>query len=618
MRRGAPAAAAGPFFAPRYLVATVLLLVALVAAYTILDSRRLRGEMERELGQRGLVLLDSVGASVAHAVASNALIEDLIGQRLLDNARLIDGLITARGYDPAQLRQILAQNHLRKVELLDRDGKPLSLPPAGLGEARPSRPLMDHRAMMEEMMRRMAPGQGESPSGGSWVPFMWGHRWGTPETSSVRVPQAPAAIRERKFWEGSEYGVALPATSFPGIIAVHADARFLLNFREQVGVQPLMEDLARRTGVAYVALLSETGKVLAHSDRTQVGKGESYPGLAGVLPDRRVLQRRVEQPGYGEVYEVARGLPLGESALGLLRVGLSVEPLQRAWRQEQRSLLVSTGAILFVGVVGMLAIFLNQRRHLRTLRALEEARARDQRLAAVGHLAAGVAHEVRNPLNTISMGLQRLRYEFHPAEGDREEYARFTEVMLDEVRRLNETVDRFLELARPAPLALGVCPLAHHLADLVTLIRPEAEARRVILQAELPPDGASARADCSRLHRALLNLLLNGIQAMPGGGTLRVSVRAARGNGAGSASEWVEVAISDTGVGIGREDLDRIFEPYFTTKPEGTGLGLALAHRIVEEHGGTLTAESSGQGRGATFRVRLPAAGPGDGGPRRA
>src|SRR3990172_5324447 len=104
---------AGSPFPARYIVATVLLLLALVGSYTFLDARRLRGEMERELGQRGVVLLDSVGASVANAVSSPALIEGLIGQRLLDNARLIDRLIAGQGFDAAQIQQIVAQNHLR-------------------------------------------------------------------------------------------------------------------------------------------------------------------------------------------------------------------------------------------------------------------------------------------------------------------------------------------------------------------------------------------------------------------------------------------------------------------------------------------------------------------------
>jgi two-component system sensor histidine kinase HydH len=597
-------------------VATVLLLVLLVGAYTIVVARQHRAEMERELAQQGLVLLDSLGASVSHAVASSALVEDLIGQRLLDNARFIDRLIAAQAYDPARIQEIVAQNNLRKVEMLDSQGKPVGIPPPGRGEVPPSSPPRAPGGMMAEMMRRMPPGQGGPPPAASWMPFMWGHRWHTPADPPGGASQAPPALRERKFWEGSDYGVALPATSFPGIIAVHADARFLLNFREQVGVQALMEDLGRQPGVSYVALVSETGEVLAHSDPTQVGKVERDAGLADLVRERRLLQRRLQRPRFGEVYEVARALSMGRSGPGVLRVGLSVEPLERAWGQQRRSLLVSMGAILIIGVVGVVAIFLNQRRHLRTVRALEEARERDRRLAALGHLAAGVAHEVRNPLNTISMGLQRLRSEFRPDEGDREEYARFTDVMLGEVRRLNDTVERFLELARPAPLALGRCPLGQHLADLLTLVRPEAEARGVVLEAKVPAEIISPRADCGTLHRAVLNLLLNGIQAMPGGGTLTVTARAVGGDGAGLTQGWVEVAVSDTGVGIAREDLDRIFEPYFTTKPGGTGLGLALAHRIVEEHGGTLTAESEGPGRGATFRVHLPAAEPAEGGGR--
>jgi len=123
-------AAGGTPFPARYVVATVLLLGILVGAYTIVVARQHRGEMERELAQQGLVLLDSVGASVSHAMASTALIEDLIGQRLLDNARLIDRLIAAQGYDPARIQQIAAQNHLRKIQILDSDGKPLEVPPA--------------------------------------------------------------------------------------------------------------------------------------------------------------------------------------------------------------------------------------------------------------------------------------------------------------------------------------------------------------------------------------------------------------------------------------------------------------------------------------------------------
>jgi len=187
------------------------------------------------------------------------------------------------------------------------------------------------------------------------MPFMWGHRWHDAATPSRagEAPQAPPALRERKFWEGSEYGVAVPAGSFPGIIAIHADARFLLNFREQVGVQPLLEDLGRQPGVASVALLDGAGRVLAHSDPGQVEKVEADPELAEALREGRVVQRRRARPGNGEVYEVARPLPLGRSGPGILRVNLSLEPLQRAWRQVLRSLLVSTGAIFLVGVVGV-------------------------------------------------------------------------------------------------------------------------------------------------------------------------------------------------------------------------------------------------------------------------
>lgn len=449
----------------------------------------------------------------------------------------------------------------------------------------------------------MGPAEKGQGHGTMPMPYMWGERWREPRPRGTQAPAVPPAVREQKFWEGSDYGVAVPATSFPGIIAVHADARILVEFRDQVGIQRLLEQLGRQTDVAYVALLDPTGQIVADSDPAKVGTREE--AIAVPTGTRELPPRTLVRPEIGEVYEVARAFPLGKDRTGLLRLGLSVAPIKAVWAQDRRNMVIYTGTILLVGILGVLAIFLNQRRYLQNVQALQALAERDRRLAALGTLAAGVAHEIRNPLNALGMGLQRLVREWRLAPGeDQAEFTRFGGVLQGEVHRLNDIVERFLVLARPPRLTLTTCPVKHHLKDLVALMQEQAAAKGVAIDTDLAVDGVTARLDCAQTRQALLNLVVNALQAMSQGGTLRVSAAAHEGT--------LLVTIGDTGPGIPADQLDRIFEPYFTTKEGGTGLGLPLAQRIIEAHGGRIRVDSQ-VGVGTTVHVRLPLAGPPEG-----
>jgi signal transduction histidine kinase len=183
------------------------------------------------------------------------------------------------------------------------------------------------------------------------------------------------------------------------------------------------------------------------------------------------------------------------------------------------------------------------------------------------------------------------------------------------VGRLNAIVDRFLTLARPSRLILTEEPLAPVLEELLTLLSPQASAQKIRIVTDLTLEEARVRMNRQQLTHAFMNLLLNAIQAMPDGGTLtiraavlppeRAATIAGQGTGPTPPRPAARITVSDSGPGIPPEHLDRIFEPYFTTKEGGTGLGLALAHKIIQEHGGSIEAESR-PGSGATFVVVLP------------
>lgn len=610
------------------LLATVVLLILLLGGYAWMESRRLERQLSRELEDRGAALIGVLEASSRNAIAGQALLEEVVAQRLLDNARFVDSFVARSPRAAALIERVVAENKLARVEILDARGNPLPIPPPGTpaaefaeagpragwprrgdGADRPGArdaPEPPHPRMMRRGM--MGPPQDPPtseppPRGRHEMPFMWGQRWGMRGDPGRLFPALPKDTKVRRFWEGSDFGVAVPAQTFPGIIAVHADAEYLLSFRREIGLQRLIEDLSRQAGVAGAELLDETLTVLASSTPAGVGRRADDSFLRAGLEAGAVRGRRIAGPDGREAYEVVKPFAIERDRRGLVRLALGTAGLDAAAAQARRQVAWYSLGLLLVGIAGAVAIFWLQARHLAERRALETAMVREQRLSAMGNLAAGAAHEIRNPLNAISVGLQRLRLEFAPAAAqDREEYEGFTRLMQAEVARLNTIVDRFLALARPLRLSLSQESLAGLLSEVLALLGSQASAQGVEVRTALGAPDVRVRMDRQQLTQAFMNVLLNALQAMPGGGRLEVRVAA--------TAARVEVRVADTGPGIPPEHADRIFEPYFTTKEGGTGLGLALSRKIVQEHGGDIRLEPNPAG-GASFVLVLPRLAPG-------
>jgi two-component system NtrC family sensor kinase len=238
--------------------------------------------------------------------------------------------------------------------------------------------------------------------------------------------------------------------------------------------------------------------------------------------------------------------------------------------------------------------------------AIEQLRHTD-RLATVGQLAAGVAHELGTPLNVVSARAELIGAA-KTTDGDQAQHARAISEQCD---RMTAIVQQLLDFSRRRGIAPGLTDLRHVVLRTVDLLSMAAEKGRVRLQVTAADSPLLAHVDQNQIQQALINIILNGIQSMRDGGNLRVALGTQRGHppdtDSSADADYACVTIADEGSGIAREHLDRLFEPFFTTKRvgEGTGLGLAVAHGIVAEHGGWIAVDST-VGRGTVFSVFLP------------
>ena len=220
-----------------------------------------------------------------------------------------------------------------------------------------------------------------------------------------------------------------------------------------------------------------------------------------------------------------------------------------------------------------------------------------QRLSAINSLTRGVAHEIKNPLNSISLRLEMLRGRVME---DTPEAAPEFEIISEEVNRLDRVVRTFLDFNRPVELAWANIDAAVEVAEVLQLVAPEDVAKGVEIVLSKSEDALTVRADAGLLRQAMLNVLMNAIEAMEAGGRLRVKAE--------RIGETCSIRISDTGPGIAPEKLEKVFELYFTTKPKGSGIGLAMTFRSIQLHGGTIEVESE-VGAGTTFEIKLPLVG---------
>jgi two-component system sensor histidine kinase HydH len=350
----------------------------------------------------------------------------------------------------------------------------------------------------------------------------------------------------------------------------------------------------------YRSAKKSLGRIQAFSDQVV----ENMPiGLAALDAKRKVATfNRTAVAVLGISENTALGRDAGE-ILPKELADLFEGPLENRMTEKEVSCTLSDGRRVPLDlslsvlkgrdgeIIGELLLF----RDMSEVRDLKREVERSRRLASVGRLAAGVAHEIRNPLSSIKGFATYFRERYRDVDEDR----RTADIMIQEVDRLNRVIGQLLDFARP--LAVEKRPVASEtlIRHSVKMIEAQAKDQGVSIETRLTPELKELSVDLDRMGQVLLNLFLNALEAMPGGGSLTVET------GLDAAGHRAFIRVSDTGAGIDQENIAHVFDPYFTTKSSGTGLGLAIVHKIVESHGGEISLESK-PGKGTEVSIGLP------------
>ncbi len=668
--------------------------------------------------QQAHTLSESVLTASQNTLRTNLAVEDIIEERLLDNAGIIRSLYERGVVTDKYLVRYAEDHDLYRINIFSRSGKKL------YSSHIPIHTNLEERESPKELLGPIFEGKADT----------------------LRL-----GLKAARFEDGFRYAVALAGPNRSAIV-VNLNADQLLEFRKKIGLGSLLRRLIRNSGIRYAALQDTAGILAASGNVQELERINGSPFLEEALNDSLFLAR-ITTFNSISVFEAVTPFYFEGESIGLFRLGLSLQPMNAINRRIYRRIIFISVVLLIVGFI--LFTFLSVRQNLDMLsrqyqtvetysqsiiqnvkdaiivfeepggirifnqsaeklfgvksdpvlgkslaetlgkgtceqvlapgfvmqeiscrlgnetyyllvsknqyhnpdgqvttilvirdltnqKMLENQVQRRERLTALGELASGVAHEIRNPLNAIGTVIQQLDRDFEPQNGS-EEYHQLSGLVYHEVKRINKTVENFLRFARPEPIRSEEFNLADFVEELKSQYQSLLNEKKISLLIKMEWTG-EVEWDRPKMKQVFVNLFQNAMDAMPHGGELscwvssvqakeligeRVNRRTGETRSIGSKSkdsiadspihplsvsdeEHIQISVKDTGGGISPEIQKKIFNLYFTTKADGTGIGLSIVQRIVDQHGGVISLESE-PGKGTRFilvmPVRIPRAG---------
>jgi len=662
---------------PKAVISITILIAAVMIISSYIELRQSKKEIFQLLYEHSSTLLESILQSSKNTLNSSFEIENLVEDRLLDNARMIRRLDAAKSITKDELIKISKENSLYRINLFDSKGNRVltnRIPEPGHNHGEEN---INRYEELKQILNK--------------------------ETEELII-----GLKTAEFSDEERFAVAVARANNRGAIVINMDAKDFLEFRKKIGIGVILQQMSKHHGIEYI-ILQDTIGILAASEKIDTVEAITDSDfLVPILKSDSVFSRTTYHKDH-EVYEVVKRFVLDDELLGIYRLGVSLEDIKNVEDRMLRRLILislilaaisiivlsiiftaqnlksisteydkfktltssvlenmseavfvidnenkitlfnksaeklfdtkslevlgkdfkslSNGALVFVkdNISANIQNFENELKinneqkylsftissledpdtsqtkysvvikNLTDTKRLEEDAKRNEKLSAMGELASGVAHEIRNPINAIGMIAQRLNKEFIPKENENE-YLDITQILRNEVNRINKIITQFLSYAKPIDVNLRPVDIKSYLSEVYKLFEVQAKQKLIVFILQ-GTESITINLDADLIKQSLMNILQNAFDATKNNGQVVFKYFRLSNN--------LIIEISDNGVGISAEQQKKIFDLYFTTKKDGNGLGLSISQKIIAQHNGSISVTSK-INNGTSFKIILP------------
>jgi len=632
------------------------------------------------LTEQANTLSETIVSSSLNALNSSTELENVIAQRLLNNARLIRSLDSLNALSHEKLIEFCNENNLYRINIFNKAGDRIL---TNRVEAE------DIHYVEEEKVNRYS----------EVAPILTG-----------KTEEMIIGLKKAMHVDEQRFAVAVARSGKRGAIVVNMNAEDFLQFRRRIGIGKIVRDIGDNAGIEYVALQDSLGIMAASSNVKELSSLSEDTFLHYSIYSDSAFTRLSTFDGH-EVFEVIRGLNFEGAFIGVFRIAISLDEIRNIEARMFRRLIVISIILTVIGIILLSILLTNQNlkilseefgnyksftnsflenmkegvitvsannkitlfnssaenlfsvstkdvigknikeldikglefirklisrsgdayekieistgtssgeKHLSVTitpnynlahgleshtiiinditesKMIEEQAKRNEKLIAMGELASGVAHEVRNPINSIGMIAQRLSKEFEPKK-DLEEYSSITNLLKDEVNRINKIITQFLRYAKPLDIQITNTDIDRYMSEIFQMFSDLAEQRKIQFTVE-GEKSLIVKIDPELYKQAILNIIQNAFEAIDDGGKILIKYF--------TKNKHFIVEISDNGKGIDKKDQSKIFDLYYTTRKEGNGLGLSISQKIISQHNGIINFITGNSG--TTFKIILP------------
>lgn len=660
------------------IISITLLIAAVMLISSYVELNQSKKEIYQLLYEHSATLLESVIQSSKNTLNSSYEIEDLVANRLLDNAKMIKRLDAVKSLSKDELISIAKENNLYRINIFDSKGNRV------LSNRIPE-PGHIHG---EENINRYD----------ELAPILKGD-----------VDELIIGLKSAEFADEERFAVAVARTNNKGAIVVNINAEDFLEFRKKIGIGVILQQMSKHHGIEYILLQDSIG-ILAASEKIDSVESIISSGFLQRAINIDAVYARVIAISGSEVYEVTKRFLYEDDIIGLYRLGVSLEDIRNVEARMLRRLIIISLILAAISIIVLSIIFTTQNlksisaeydkfrtltssvlenmseavividrnglvslfnksaenlfdikseklignnynlisngvlkfinisnglstentfekeitlkgevkhllfsvsplyedgtsetrytlviKDLTEIKRLEEESKRNEKLSAMGELASGVAHEIRNPINAIGMIAQRLNKEFTPATNN-EEYTEITKLLKSEVDRTNKIITQFLNYAKPLDINRQTVKTKFFFEEIYRLLEESAKQKGIkfILLSE---ENFNVNVDPDLIKQSLLNIIQNAFDAVDKNGEVILQYYKNKND--------LIIQVTDNGIGMSTDQQKKIFDLYYTTKKDGNGLGLSISQKIIAQHNGSIIVESK-PNKGTTFKIILP------------